>query len=212
MRSLLFACRFGIMASFVMALCLLSHASLADPAAVVTAFDDQTRKMLKDVELTPVDRLQRFHALVDEAFNFPVIAHYVLGRYWQSTADDVRQEFTRVFEDYAIEAYTRRLNEYGGKPASVMGERAESQGITIVTTKLALADGDEPTTVEWRVETTTNGLKITDVIVAGVSMALSYREQFAAAIQRNGGRVAALTSELKGKLAVKISDAASSKQ
>jgi len=209
MRSRLFTSHLAVATGVIMAFCLQSHAARADPAALITAFGDQTRQMLADTELAPSDRQQRFHALVDRNFDFPVIVRFVLGRYWQTTADDVRQEFARVFEDYVIEGYAGRLNEYIGQSAAVTAEHAEGDRTTIVATRFAHANGDPPTAVEWRVQTTTDGLKITDVSVWGVSMALSYREQFAAAIQRNGGQAAALIPELRGKLTVRSADASS---
>src|ERR1700675_3609679 len=118
MRSRLFACGVGVATGFILALCLPSHAAVADPAALVTALGEQTREMLRDGALAPQDRQQRFHALVDRNFDFPVIARFVLGHYWQTTTDDVRQEFARVFEDYVIEGYAGRLNEYSGQTAA----------------------------------------------------------------------------------------------
>ncbi|HXQ52166.1 MAG TPA: ABC transporter substrate-binding protein [Stellaceae bacterium] len=203
--------RRGVTASVIMAFCLLSHAAVADPAALVTAFDHQARQMLKNAELSPADRQQRFHALVDEDFDFPTIVRYVLGRNWQTTPDDVRQEFARVFEDYVIEGNADRINAYNGPIAAATTVRTEGENITIVATSFSHDDGDPPTLIEWRVITTPNGLKITDIIVSGVSMALSYREQIATAIQRSGGQVAALIPALRGKLAVTSADAAPAK-
>jgi phospholipid transport system substrate-binding protein len=186
----------------VMALCLPAHAASGDPAAFVTAFEAQSRQMAGDAGLSPADRQLRFHALVDKTFDFPLIARYVLGRYWQTTADDVRQEFTRTFEDFIIEGYGAHLNDYSGEIPASTSERAEGERATIVVNKFAHDGGDEPTTIEWRVQTTADGPRITDVNVSGVSLALSYRDQFAAAMQSNGGNVAALIPELRGKLAV----------
>ena len=129
--------RRGVTASVIMAFCLLSHAAVADPAALVTAFDHQARQMLKNAELSPADRQQRFHALVDEDFDFPTIVRYVLGRNWQTTPDDVRQEFARVFEDYVIEGNADRINAYNGPIAAATTVRTEGENITIVATSFS---------------------------------------------------------------------------
>jgi phospholipid transport system substrate-binding protein len=203
MRAALFACRLAVVTGLVIACGPPSHAAVADPAALVAAFDDQARHMLADASLSPTDRQERFHALVDQNFDFPVIARYVLGRYWQSTPDAVRREFEGVFEDYVIERNAAQLNSYSGPLAAVTAQRADGDRVTIVATSFAHEDGDPPTLVEWRVLSTTDGLKITDISVSGVSIALSYREQFAAAIQRNGGQVSALIPELRSKLSAR---------
>jgi phospholipid transport system substrate-binding protein len=209
MRSSLFAFHLAVTSGVIMACSAPIRAAVADPAALVTAFGDQTRKMFNDEKLSPTDRQHRLHALVDTDFDFPMIARYVLGRYWQTTSDAVRREFTAVFEDYIIDGSAGKFDAYSGPPGAVTAERAEGDGVTIVSTRFVHDNGDPPTLVEWRVLSTTDGLKITDISVSGASIALSYREQFAATIQRNGGTVSALIPELRSKLAVRSADAAS---
>jgi phospholipid transport system substrate-binding protein len=211
MRSRPFLAAIGVAAAVILAFCLPPIAVAAEPAALVADFEAQARALADDPALTPADRQQRFHVLADRTFDFPLIARYVLGRYWQTTADEVRQDFARTFEDYMIDSYGSRMDKYSGAIAAGTSVRAEGEHTTIVVTKFAREGSDEPTTVEWRVQATPDGLKVTDVSVSGVSLAVSYRDQFAAAMLRNGGEVAALIPELRDKLTASSAGAATIK-
>lgn len=172
----------------------------ANPSALVVDLGAQVKSVLGDATLTPVERQQRFRVLLDQDFDFPRIARFVLGRYWQGSSDAFRQEFGGVFEEYVVQSLSAGFNRYDGESIDITGTRAEGAYSTIVSTTVNHPDGAPSELVDWRVEETSAGYKIADVVVSGVSMAIAYREQFAAVIDRSGGQVAALIPELKQKV------------
>jgi phospholipid transport system substrate-binding protein len=192
----------GLFAAAVsgLALCAPSGAATADSSALVTSFDAQIRQVLKDGNLSAAERRQRFHDILDQGADFPRISCFVLGRYWPGSSDSFRQEFSRVFEDYLIQSLTARFAEYSGDEMTVTGIRAEGQHSTVVMTTFAYPDGAPVARVDWRLRDTPGGFKIEDVSDSGVSLAVSYREEFAAVISHDGGQVAALIPEMRQKL------------
>ena len=182
------------------ALCPVAGAAAADPAALVTELGVQLRQVLGDKSLAPDDRQQRFRVILDGGFDFPTISRFVLGRYWQASDDAFKHEFGGVFEDYVLQSLSGRLDDYSGESMNVTATRVESERSTIVSTAIIHPDGTPPAKIDWRVLNTPNGFKIADVSVAGISMALSYREQFAAVIERDGGQPTSLISDLREKL------------
>jgi phospholipid transport system substrate-binding protein len=82
----------------------------------------------------------------------------------------------------------------------VTAARAEGDRNTIVSTAIGRPNDPPPTPVDWRVLDTQNGFKITDVSISGISLALSFREQFAAVIDHSSGRLSVLVSMLRSKL------------
>lgn len=173
----------------------------ADPKAVVADFGDRILRMLANEQLSQAERRKQFHDLLDQDFDFSTIARFVLGRYWNPATAEQKQQFTQAFKDYVVQSYSNRFNEFGGTTFKVTGERPESQDTTIIHTDVQRRDGSAPAKVDWRVIKVGDGYKITEVIVDGISMSLTHRQEFASIMQRNGGDVADLIAQLRQKIA-----------
>ncbi len=169
----------------------------ADPAALINDLGNRALEVLgKDV--SPGEREARFRQLFDQDFNVPVIARFVLGRYWRAATPAQQREFVRLFGQYTALAYSRRLAEYSGETLRVTGSRPEADG-SIVTSEIVRPNGAPPTKVDWRLSSIDGTYKITDVIVDGISMAVTQRSEFASVIQRHGGQVQGLLTLLRQK-------------
>ncbi len=173
-----------------------------EAAAVVTDFGDHMLRMLSDPQVSPAERQKRFGALLDKDFDFAAIGRFVLGRYWQTATEQQKQEFEPVFRDYVVQSYSVRFGEFGGAAFKIKGERSESPTSTIVSTSVTQKNSPTPAKVDWRVSTATGAPKITEVIVDGISMSLTHRQEFASLIEREGGGVTGLISQLKAKINV----------
>jgi len=158
-------------------------------------------QMLSDPQLSPAERQKRFGVLLDKDFDFAKIGRFVLGRYWQTATEPQKQEFAPVFRDYVVQSYSVRFGEFTGASFKVTGERPESPTSTIVGTTVMQRSSASPAKVDWRVSTE-GSPKITEVIVDGISMSLTHRQEFASLIERSGGGVASLIAELKAKTSV----------
>jgi len=200
MRTRLLALSLMVVALALPALSPAVSAAVTNPAALVIELDKRLWQVHADSSLTAIERQRRFHGLLDEGFDFSTISHLVLGRYWLTTSDEVRREFSDVFEDYVVKTLDGRLGEYVRGSLRVTATRADGEHDTVVSTAIDYSETAAPATVEWRVMDTPRGLRVIDVSVAGVSLALSYREQFIAVIDRHSGQVSSLISELRGKL------------
>jgi phospholipid transport system substrate-binding protein len=177
-----------------------ARADAADPSALVTDLGLRLGQVLRDRALSPLEQQQHFRAVLDADFDFPVISRFVLGRYWQGSSDAFHLEFAGVFEDYVIRSLSTRFADYGGESINVTGTHVESEHSTIVSTTIVHPDGASQANVDWRVQDTPAGFKIADVSVAGVSMAMTYREQIAAVIDHDGGQVTSVISTLREKI------------
>jgi phospholipid transport system substrate-binding protein len=102
-----------------------------------------------------------------------------------------------------------RFANYNGESIRITGSRSESEHSTVVSTTIVHPDGTLQSNVDWRVQDTPVGLKIADVSVAGVSMAMTFREQIAALIDQDGGQVAPAISRLREKIDTATRDAIS---
>lgn len=141
-----------------------------------------------------------FTQILNRGFDLPTIGRFVLGRYWNSTSPQQRQEYMQLFERMIVETYSRRFQNYQGETLVVKATRAVgSQGDTLVATEVRQRDGP-PIQVDWRVRQAGGGYKVVDVIVARVSMSVTQRDEFASVIAQNGGSIDGLLQAMRQRI------------
>lgn len=169
-----------------------------DAAGFISDLGQRTVRILA-AKSSEAERETKFRAIFEEGFDIPAIARFVLGGYWRTASEAQRRDFIALFEAYVVHAYTVRFNDYGGEQLKVTAARAEDEESSMVQSIIDRPSGAPPIKLAWRVNKTATGFKITDVIVEGVSMAVTQRQEFASVIQRNGGQLDALLKLLREK-------------
>lgn len=152
---------------------------------------------LGDDKLTQERRTAKFRELLNESFDIKTIARFSLGRYWRTATKSQKDEYLSLFKDMIIDVYSGRFSEYKGQQLRVVSSRPDGTSDSIVTTTLISNNGDPDVNIDWRVRYKDGQYKVIDVIVEGVSMALTQRSDFASVIQRGGGEVGVLIAHLK---------------
>jgi len=170
-----------------------------DPAAVINNLGNRALEVLGK-NATPAQRVARFHDLFREDFDVPGIARFVLGRYWKTATPEEQQEFVKLFEDYIALVYSNQLAAYSGETLKVTGSRTNAEE-AIVASEIIRPAGTPPVKVDWHLSDRNGTYKISDVMVDGISMAVTQRSEFASVIQRSGGQVAGLIAQLREKTA-----------
>jgi phospholipid transport system substrate-binding protein len=156
--------------------------------------------ILNDKQRSDAEREKQFEALVDQNFDLPRISRFVLGLSWRTASDQEKQQFNQAFRTYLIDFYWGRFRQYSGQSFKVIGEQAQSPTLTIVNTQIVQPSGQPPAKVDWTVIKEGGGYKIIDVSIEGISQVLTYRQEFAAVIQRNDGDVGALINAINQKI------------
>lgn len=180
------------------------RAATVDPAAFVNGLVQQALAILRDPQMPNAQREQRFAMLLHTGFDIPRIARFALGRYWLTASDQERSEFSQLFADWVVQTYSARFKGYSGETIKILGSRQESPTSYVVLSQLIHVNGAPPAAIYWHVRDNDGDLKIVDVEVEGVSMALTEREEIASVIQRSGGTVASLNQTLQQRLDVKL--------
>ena len=170
-----------------------------DPQAFVNTLGTRAIEVLGPA-VPEQQRLARFRELFHNDFDIPGIGQFVLGRYWRTATPQEQQEFLSLFQEYIVQAYSTRLGQYGGAPFRVTGSR-QTGNETVVTSEILRPGGGAPVQVDWFLIEPGGHYLITDVYVGGVSMKVTQRDEFASVIQRNGGQVGALLTQLRQKVA-----------
>ncbi|MEE9209113.1 MAG: ABC transporter substrate-binding protein, partial [Kiloniellales bacterium] len=175
-------------------------AETADPAQFVRDFSDQALTVLADTGLAGETRERAFRGLLTAGFDVKTIGRFVLGRYWRRATEAERDEFGRLFEDLIVATYTRQFASYSGQTLKVEDARQRDDKSALVASRIVRAEG-EAILIDWRLLRRGQSWRIVDVVVQGMSMALSQRSEYAAVIKSSGGRVEGLLVKLREKTA-----------
>ncbi|HLG88825.1 MAG TPA: ABC transporter substrate-binding protein [Alphaproteobacteria bacterium] len=178
-----------------------SAAESSDPAQFVQNLGNRAMAQLTGKEIPEQEERARFRQLLNESFDVPTIGRFTVGRsYWNSATPQQQQEFINLYEGQVVNAYAKRFQDYSGEQFKVQGEQKEGDGgDTVVNSQIVRPNGGPPVSVQWRVRQEQGGPKIVDVVIQGISMAVTDRNQFAAVIQRGGNGIQSLIDALKSQ-------------
>ncbi len=179
------------------------HVQAAEPGrpeALVTSFVDQALVDIGDHTLADRDREAKLATLLEKYCDMPRISRFVAGAYWNGANAEDRTQFSDLFEQW-LAHHVILFDKYGPKGVKVTGARADGDTITMVSTDVLYKNGDTPDKVDWVVRRDGNDFKVVDVIISGVSLASTERQEIGSAIYNSGGSLVAANAVLKSKLA-----------
>jgi phospholipid transport system substrate-binding protein len=158
----------------------------AQPGAAsqfIRTLGDEAIRTLRTPGIALEERESRFRQLLAQGFDMPFIARFVLGQYWRGASAEQQSEYVQVFTEYVLQVYSARLGGYAGETLNVVSERPAGEKDVVVNTRIERPSGP-PLEAQWRVRATNDKPHIIDVMVAGVSMAVTQRDEFASVLQR----------------------------
>lgn len=146
--------------------------------------------------LTEAQRKAEFRKLLNSSFDMDTIGRFALGRNWRTATSAQKAEYQKLFKAMIVSVYSRRFSDYKGEKLEVGSARIDGNNDVVVSSSIVPANG-EKVQVDWRVRGKGGSYKVVDILVAGVSMALTQRSDFDSVIQRGGGNVEALLEHLR---------------
>jgi phospholipid transport system substrate-binding protein len=171
-----------------------------DAGTFIEKLADTAIATVADKQLAENDRDARFRQLFVSNFDLPTIGKFVLARYWKAATPEQQQEFLKLFEDQVVLTWAKRFKDYSGEKLHVVASNKEDDHTWLVESQI-LRDKGPPVAVQWRLHDTPDGaFRITDIIVEGVSMAITQRQDFSATLQGTGGKIDALLSSMRTKV------------
>ena len=174
------------------------HAAAKDAENFIRQMGNKAFASLSEGGISDDQRTERFKALLEEAFDLPRIARFTLGRYWRVATDDEKSEYVALFEKFIILAYATRFQDLSGKKFMVLQSRDISANQSLVLSEIVIPN-QPAVKINWRVRSKEEKHKITDVMVEGISMSVTQRDEFVSVIRQTGGKVAGLIKALRKK-------------
>lgn len=176
--------------------------ALSSPAAkYVQDVANRAIGILSDKSLAPEQHTQDYHAILHDSFDLPTIGRFVIGRSWNSATPEQQKEYMTLFEELVVKIYADRLTSYKGENVRVTGARQENDKDSVVSSEIVHpSTGAPPTHMDWRVRQKGDKFAIIDVVIEGVSQSVSQREEYAAVINRDGGKIDGLLAQMRTQL------------
>jgi phospholipid transport system substrate-binding protein len=153
-----------------------------------------------DKQLTATERNDRFRTLFVSAFDIPEIGRFVLSRYWRTATPEQQKDFLGLFAEINVLTWAKRFQEYNGESLDTLGASNDSERNWSVDSRILRPQGP-PIPVQWHLRQGEDGaFRVVDIVVEGVSMAITLRSDYTATVQSNSGKVDSLLSAMRTKL------------
>jgi phospholipid transport system substrate-binding protein len=193
--------RFLLLFVFVIFSSIIGDASRSlavtnDPASIVGDLGGRAISVLQNGD-TAAAKQEQFRQLYRQYFDVEACARFALGTYWRTATTLQRQEFAELYEDYVVVSYSTALRALGGASFGVLGSQSDREGV-IVSSRVQI-DSGAPIRIDWRLNPTNYGYKVTDVIVNGISTASTQHADLVSIIQRHNGQLPSLLVALREK-------------
>jgi phospholipid transport system substrate-binding protein len=147
--------------------------------------------------LTKEERMEKLKEIARETVDIEGIGFYSLGANRKNLTDDQLNEYKKIFSEYFLKSFSSRLAEYSNPEIEVNSKNVINANYTIVSSTLAGTDNRPEVKIEWRVYTKNpENLLIRDLIIEGLSLARTQKEEFSSIINSNDGKIEALLKNL----------------
>ena len=182
---------------FIFGLTQKSLAYSSDPKQFIQEIVDEAKKILVDSN-TKEFKTEKLSEIALKTVDIKGVAYYSIGNYRKELNDEQMKEYLTLFEKYFLKSFTSRLTDYSDPKIDVLSADVLNEKYTIVKSLLLATDKKPEVNIEWRVYTK-NPEKplIRDLIIEGLSLARTQKEEFASVIESNNGDISKLFSTLK---------------
>ena len=148
--------------------------------------------------LTKEERIEKLKIIASETVDISGIGYYTLGSYRKNINDEQIKEYENLFKQYFLKSFSSRLAEYSNPEIEVVSKKKINENYTMVSSVLVSTEQRPEVKIDWRVYTKdTENPKIRDLIIEGLSLARTQREEFSSIIEGNDGDINALFITLK---------------
>ena len=146
---------------------------------------DQAIQVLQTQDLTLEQREDRFRDILRQGFNLDFIGRFVIGNHWRKASAQQQADYQQLFGEYILQTYASRFGGYAGEKLAISEEKPAGKTDVVVRTRINRPSGS-PINADWRVRVTDGRYGIIDVMVQGVSMVLTHRQEFSGLIKKSG--------------------------
>ena len=175
----------------------LSNALTIEPDIFVQSTVNRASKILGE-NLSKEEKIEKLKIIAKETVDINGIGFYTLGSKRKELNDDIKKKYSRLFEQYFLKSFSSRLAEYTNPEIDVNGKEVLNKNYTIVNSILKGTSERPEVKIDWRIYTKNqeNPL-IRDLIIEGLSLARTQKEEFKSILDTNNGDINVLFETLE---------------
>ena len=176
----------------------LLEAYSSDPKNFVTELVNDAIEKLSSTNLSEQEKAQFIEEIALNNVDIKALGLYTLGELRKSSSKQDIENYQQAFKSYFLKSLTSRLTDYSSSRFEVNESEQKSSNYTIIKSKIFPDDGSPEIKIDWRIYTK-NPEKplIRDLIVEGLSLARTQKEEFASILNSNNNDINILISKLK---------------
>ena len=189
---------FLIYISFVLInLTVINNSYSIEPDVFVQSTVNRASQVLSD-NLSKDQKIIELKSIASETVDIKGIGMYTLGSYRKILSEDQKNEYAILFEQYFLKTFSSRLAEYSNPEIEVKSKEELNKNYTMVSSVLISTEKRPEVRIDWRIYTKNpDDLKIRDLIIEGLSLVRTQKEEFASIIESNNGDINDLLTSLK---------------
>ena len=174
---------------------IISHS--IEPDVFVQSTVNRASKILSE-DLTKKEKIDKLKLIAKETVDIRGIGFYTLGAIRKNLSDNEKTKYSELFESYFLKSFSSRLSEYTNPEIDVQDKEVLNEKYTIVNSILKATNERPEIKITWRVYTKdpTNPL-IRDLIIEGLSLARTQKEEFSSILNSNNNDINALFKVLE---------------
>ncbi len=188
--------------SFILLISSNSNSAESNAEAFVLKLTDEAKIIFNDKSLNKDSRLKKLNDLSSKYLDLDALASYTLGDYREKATNSERENFNKLFREYFIKNMSSKLNDFADQDLKIIDSKKINENNIIVSTKVFSKKDAQEIAVEWRIYIKDSKLLARDLVVEGLSLARTQKEEFSSIIASKGfvGVITALENFNKSKL------------
>ena len=168
-----------------------------EPDIFVQSTVNRASKLLAE-NISKEEKIKQLKSIARDTVDINGIGFYTLGAVRKTLNDEQKKEYSELFEQYFLKSFSSRLAEYTNPEIDVYGKEVLNKNYTIVSSTLKATSERPEIKIDWRIYTKNkDNPLIRDLIIEGLSLARTQKEEFASVLNSNDGEIKALFKTLK---------------
>jgi phospholipid transport system substrate-binding protein len=180
--------------SIILLISTNSNSAESNAEAFVLKLTDDAKIIFNDKSLNKDSRLKKLNDLSAKYLDLEALAGYTLGDYREKATTAEKENFNKLFREYFIKNMSSKLSDFADQDLKIIDSKKINENNIIVSTKIFSKKDAQEIAVEWRIYTKDSKLLVRDMVVEGLSLARTQKEEFASIIASKGfsGLISAL--------------------
>ena len=163
-----------------------SYSSETSAEAFVLKLTNEAKLIFNDKSLNTDSRLKKLNDLSQSYLDLDALAGYTLGDYRDKATASEKDNFNKLFREYFIKNMSSKLNDFADQDLKIIDSKKINENNIIVSTKVFSKKDAQEIAVEWRIYIKDSKLLARDLVVEGLSLARTQKEEFSSIIVSKG--------------------------